>query len=53
MIFRKEFIDDQLYLYLNEKLIYKRWLYTGQPKVFDVVAYDKYTLSSIEEKYVD
>lgn len=31
---------------MNGKLIYKRWLNTGQSKVFDVMAYDKYTYQS-------
>ena len=31
---------------MNGKLIYKRWLDTGQSKVFDVMAYNKYTLTS-------
>ena len=34
---------------MNGKLIYKRWLDTGQSKVFDVMAYDKYTLTSIRD----
>jgi translation elongation factor EF-Tu-like GTPase len=34
---------------MNGKLIYKRWLKTGQSKVFDVMAYDKYTLTSIKD----
>ncbi|MDR2271903.1 MAG: hypothetical protein LBF27_13445 [Sphingobacterium sp.] len=34
---------------MNGKLIYKRWLDTGESKVFDVKAYDKYTLANIEE----
>ncbi|MGE8428009.1 MAG: hypothetical protein ACN6O7_09040 [Sphingobacterium sp.] len=34
---------------MNGKLIYKRWLDTGVSKVFDVMAYDKYTLASIKE----
>ena len=41
--------DNELHLYLNGKLIYKRWLNTGQSKVFDVMAYDKYTYSSITD----
>lgn len=41
--------DNELYLYLNGKLIYKRWLNTGQSRVFDVMAYDKYTYSSITD----
>ncbi|TGE16411.1 hypothetical protein E5J99_09810 [Hymenobacter elongatus] len=32
---------------MNVRLIYKRWFETGTSKIFDVVAYDKYTLSSV------
>ena len=49
MAYRKEIKGDELYLYMNGKLIYKRWLKTGQSKVFDVMAYDKYTLLSIQD----
>jgi hypothetical protein len=45
----KKIENDELYLYMNGKLIYKRWLKTGQSKVFDVMAYDKYTLTSIRD----
>ena len=38
--------SNELYLYMNGKLIYKRWLHTGQSEIFDVMAYDKYTFSS-------
>ncbi|MDF2476762.1 MAG: hypothetical protein K0S24_2245 [Sphingobacterium sp.] len=48
MIF-KDFSENELYLFMNGKLIYKRWLDTGVSKVFDVMAYDKYTLASIKE----
>lgn len=41
--------DNELYLYMNGRLIYKRWLKTGQSKVFDVMAYDKYTSLSIKD----
>lgn len=47
MAYYKELKGDELYLYMNGKLIYKRWLKTGQSKVFDVMAYDKYTDLSI------
>lgn len=40
---------NELYLYMNGNLIYKRWLDTGQSKVFDIMAYDKYTLISIRD----
>lgn len=47
MVVTKEITkDNELYLYMNGKLIYKRWLDTGQSKVFDVMAYDKYTYAS-------
>lgn len=38
---------------MNGKLIYKRWLKTGNSKVFDVMAYDKYTLQSITEEDIE
>ena len=41
--------DNELYLYMNGKVIYKRWLNTGQSKVFDIMAYDKRTFLSIIE----
>ena len=44
----KTIIDNQLYLYMNGKLIYKRWLLTGQSYVFDLLPYDKRTLKSIK-----
>ena len=31
--------DNERYLYMNGELIYKRWLNTGQSKVFDAMAY--------------
>ncbi len=49
MAYFKKIETNELYLYMNGKLIYKRWLKTGQSKVFDVAAYDKYTLTSIRE----
>lgn len=45
----KDIQENELYLYINGKLVYKRWLDTGQSKVFDVMAYDKYTLSNIRD----
>lgn len=38
--------DNELYLYMNGKCIYKRWLDGGYSKVFDVMAYDSYTYAS-------
>mgnify|MGYP001153167771 FL=1 len=49
MIFKKETKDNELYVYMNGKLIYKNWLNTGESKVFDLIAYDKYTLKSIKD----
>jgi hypothetical protein len=49
MIFKKETKENELYVYMNGKLIYKKWLNTGESKVFDLIAYDKYTLKSINE----
>lgn len=50
MIVRKEIKNDnELYLYFNDKLIYKRWLNYGYSKVFDKIAYRKDTFVSIIE----
>lgn len=49
MPFYKKISDNELYLYFNGNLIYKRWLKTGEFKVFDVMAYDKYTLKSFRD----
>ncbi|WP_201741881.1 hypothetical protein [Flagellimonas alvinocaridis] len=50
MVYTEETKDNELYVYMNGKLIYKKWLNTGQSKIFDAMAYDKYTLKSIQEK---
>ena len=48
MSIRKEISEDnELYLYMNGKLIYKRWLNLGYSKVFDKMAYGKNTFVSI------
>jgi hypothetical protein len=49
MAILKKIEGNELYLYMNGNLIYKRWLDTGQSKVFDIMAYDKYTLTSIRD----
>ena len=50
LVIRKEIKDDnELYLYFNDKLIYKRWLNQGYSKVFDRFAYGKDTFMSITE----
>ena len=48
MIIEKKISDDnELYLYFNGKLIYKRWLNYGYSKVFDKMTYGKDTFVSI------
>lgn len=49
MAILKKIENNELCLYLNRSLIYKRWFDTGASKVFDVMAYDKYTLASIRD----
>jgi hypothetical protein len=50
MGFRKEVIGNELYLYNGKnQLIFKRWLDTNRSLVFDIQAYDKYTLVSITD----
>lgn len=47
MIIHKRITEhNELYLYMNGKIIYKKWLDTGASKVFDIMAYDRYTHSS-------
>ena len=46
----KRIENNQLYLYMNGSLIYKRWLDTGQSLIFDIRPYDKNTLVSIHDK---
>jgi len=53
MAILKKIENNELYLYMNGKLIYKRWLDTGYSKVFDIMAYDKYTLTSIRDLEYD
>ena len=48
----KEIKGSELFLWMNGRLIYKKWLNTGQSKVFDVIAYDKYTLASISDSVI-
>ena len=50
MAIYKTIKDNQLFLYINGELIYKRWLNTGQSIIFDVMAFDKNTLISINDK---
>jgi len=50
MDIRKEITEDnELLLWMNGKLIYKRWLDLGYSKVFDKTAYGKDTFVSIIE----
>ncbi|MCH2045935.1 MAG: hypothetical protein MK212_17595 [Saprospiraceae bacterium] len=52
-IIKKITEDNELYLYINGKLIYKRWLDAGYSKVFDVMAYDRYTYMSYTDLDVE
>ena len=52
MKFIKEIVGNELYLYFNGKLIFKRWLNTNNSVVFDVATYDKKTLVSITDEGV-
>ena len=47
MAIHKEIIGKELYVYMNGKILYKKWLDTGQSLVFDIMPYDKHTLVSI------
>lgn len=47
--FVKKIVGDELYLYYQGKLIYKRWLKRDYSVVFDVATYDKNTLVSITD----
>ena len=49
IIHKKITQDNEFYLYMNGELIYKKWLDTGASKVFDVMAYDKYTYAKSNE----
>jgi hypothetical protein len=49
--FRKEIIDDELYLYNGKgELIFKRWITKNISVVFDIMVYNKDTLVSITDK---
>jgi len=48
MVFTKETNEQEFEVYMNGKLIYKKWIKTGESKVFDIMAYDKYTEYSIK-----
>ena len=53
MAILKRIENDELYLYMNGVLIYKRWLGTGNSKIFDIMAYDKYTLVSYKDLHYE
>lgn len=38
MAFKKEIRGNELYVYMNGRLIYKKWLDIGTSKVFDLQA---------------
>ncbi len=43
MNIRKEFSDNEFYLYMNGKLVYKKWFDLGYSKVFDRFPWSKHT----------
>lgn len=47
-----EIIGEELYVYMNGKLLYKKWLNTTQSLIFDVMPYNKHTLVSITDKKI-
>ena len=47
MIILKKIENNQLYLYMDGNLIYKRWLDTGRSEILDIMAYDRYTSAAI------
>lgn len=49
MAIEKMITDNELYVFMNGELIYKRWLSSGNSKVFNIMAYDKYTLTSLSD----
>jgi|TARA_R110000822_G_scaffold152112_9_gene291379 hypothetical protein len=46
----KEIIGDELYLYRNGILFFKKWISQNRSVVFDVMTYDKHTLISTNMK---
>lgn len=50
MLISKKRIGNELYLYIGDELIYKRWLDTGQSATFDVMPYDRGTYVSIRDE---
>lgn len=49
MIYKYISPNNELYIYMNGKLIFKNWLNTGYSKVFDLMAYDSETLVSLND----
>ena len=41
--------ENELHLYINNKLVYKCWLDTGELEIFDSATYERYRLASQEE----
>ncbi|WP_168732777.1 hypothetical protein [Flavobacterium supellecticarium] len=51
MIHKQITSDNELYIWMNGKLLFKKWLGTQHhSKVFDVMVYGKNTYISITEK---
>lgn len=45
-------LGSEVYVYMNGKLLYKKWLETGQSVVFDVMPYTKHTYTSITDNSI-
>lgn len=43
MLIEKRFSENEFYLYMNGRLVYKKWFDLGYSKVFDRGAWSKYT----------
>lgn len=50
MIYKKFTTTNELYVYMNGKCIFKKWIDQGYSKVFDIMAYDSFTLVSINDQ---
>ena len=48
MAIHKEIKGNELYLYMNGTLLFKRWIKQKYSIVFDVMPYTKNTLTSIK-----
>lgn len=49
MIYKIHTPENELFVYMNGRLIFKKWMSYNTSKVFDVLAYDYNTLISIKD----